>query len=146
MLFFFIPALFIALLLEGAVTTVPLVLICLLCLLLVKRGPSVFAVAFLAGMFLDILTVKVLGTSSLFFIIFLFLILLYQRKYEINSYPFVAAAAFLGSVLFLLVFGYGNWFWQSVISSLLALLLFGVLKGFSVFHLQTNHSSHFRKV
>src|SRR6185436_14584869 len=96
--------------LEGTITTLPLVLIYLLCLTILKRDGGVFFVAFLAGIFLDLLMVRALGLSSLFFSLFLFLILLYQRKYEIHSYPFVAASSFLGSVGFLTVFGYGNIF------------------------------------
>jgi uncharacterized membrane protein YjjP (DUF1212 family) len=56
-----------------------------------------------------------------------FMILLYQRKYEINSYPFVAAAAFLGSVGFLLVFGRGTFF-DAVINVFAGLLLFALVR------------------
>jgi rod shape-determining protein MreD len=127
MMFFFIAALLLALFLEGTVTTLPLVLIVLLCLTIYRRDAIVFPLAFLAGIVLDILTVQTLGVSGLFFIVMFFMILLYQRKYEINSYPFVAAAAFLGSVGFLLVFGRGTFF-DAVINVFAGLLLFALVR------------------
>jgi rod shape-determining protein MreD len=128
MFFFLIIALIISLLLEGTVTTLPLVLIVLLCLTIQRRDASIFPLAFFAGIFLDILTVHIIGVSSIFFTVMVFLILLYQRKYEINSYPFVAAAACLGSFVFLRMMGIGGWFWQPVISSFIAVVLFGFLR------------------
>lgn len=128
MFFLLLVLLIISIFLEGTVTTLPLVLVCLLCLTIYKRGTVVFPIAFLAGLLLDLLLVRTIGPSSLFFIIFVFLILLYQRKYEINSYPFVAAAGFLGSAIFLLLFSNGNWFWQAVISSVIAIVFFGTLR------------------
>jgi len=125
---FFFTTLLLALLLEGTVTTLPLVLIVLLCLTIFRRDAIVFPVAFLAGILLDILTVQTIGVSSLFFTVMLFMILLYQRKYEINSYPFVAAAAFLGSFGFLFVFGRGNVFLDTIVNVFAALILFALLR------------------
>lgn len=131
MFFFFLATLFIALLLEGAVTTLPLVLIVLLCLTIYRRDGIVFPIAFAAGLILDIMTIRVLGASSIFFSLILFMILLYQRKYEINSYPFVTVSSFFGALGYLLVFGYANWFMQSVLSSIVAVLLFMPLRFFN---------------
>ena len=132
MLFFFIPALLIALLLEGTITTLPLVLLVLLCLTIFRRDGIVFPIGFVAGILLDSLTLHTLGMSSLFFTFMFFLIFLYQRKYEITSYPFVAFAAFFGSLGFLLMFGYGILLWQSIISAIAAVILFGIVKKFSI--------------
>lgn len=130
MFFFFIPALIITLLLEGTITTLPLVLVVLLCLTIIRRDAMVFPVAFIAGFVLDVMAIRTLGTSSIFFTVMLFLILLYQRKYEINSYPFVGAAAFLGSLGYLVILGYQSWFIQSVLSGIVALSLFMTLRFF----------------
>jgi rod shape-determining protein MreD len=131
MVFFFTATLLLALLLEGTVTTMPLVLIVLLCLTIFKRDGIVFPVAFFAGIVLDILTVQTLGINGLLFTIMIFMILLYQRKYEINSYPFVATAAFLGSLGFLLAFGRGNFF-DVVVNVFIALTLFALVRFFSI--------------
>ena len=128
MFFFFIPILIIALILEGAVTTVPLVLVLLLCLTIIKRDGSVFPVAFFAGFFLDVMTVRTLGSSSLFLILFVLLILLYQRKFEITSSLFVGAAAFFGSILYIALFRHGGWFFPSLIALVFALVIFGMVK------------------
>jgi cell shape-determining protein MreD len=138
MMLLFIFVLLIALLLEGTVTTLPLVLVLLLCLTITRREAIVFPVAFVAGVLLDILTLRTVGVSSLFFTLFLFLILLYQRKYEINSYPFVAFAAFFGAVVFLLIFGYSGWFGQSLFTAFLAVVLFGTLRYFAMNNAQRN--------
>jgi len=82
-MFLFLLLIIISVFLEGTVTTLPLTLVCLLCLTIYKREGIVFLIAFLAGLLLDILRVNMVGESSLFFVVFVFLILLYQRKYEI---------------------------------------------------------------
>lgn len=128
----FLILLIIAIFLEGSVISLPLVLVFLLCLAIWKRDGIAFPIAFAAGLLLDILVVRTIGMSSLFFVVFVFLIFLYQRKYEINSYPFVAFAAFFGSIVFLLIFGYRGWFWQSLISSLIASILFMILRSRSL--------------
>lgn len=121
-----IPLLIISVFLEGTVTTLPLVLLLLLCLTILKRDVVIFPIAFFAGLILDALLVHHMGGASIFFLLFVLLIFLYQRKYEINSYPFVFVASFLGSWIFLMIFGYGNVLGQSLISSFIAFCLFGI--------------------
>jgi cell shape-determining protein MreD len=116
--------LILAVLLEGSLTPLPLVLVTLLCLTIVKPDSYAFGAAFIAGIFLDIFALRQIGVSSIFFLTFIFLILLYQRKYEIYSYPFVIVATGIGSALFLSVFGYGNVLLLSGVSVLAAFLLF----------------------
>jgi cell shape-determining protein MreD len=120
--------LIILLILEGTLTTLPLVMLYLLCMTILKRDAGVFVVAFFAGLCLDLLAVRTLGVTSLFFILFLFLLLLYQRKYEIYSYPFIVASSFLGSAGFLFLFGYGNIFLQSVISAIVTVIAFALIR------------------
>lgn len=109
---------------EGTLTSLPLVLVCLLCLMIMKRDESVFILAMIAGLLLDILSLRPLGSTCLFFIIFVFLLLLYQRKYEIDSYPFVGFSAFCGTLLFLAIFGEGNIVLESLMSTCIGLVLF----------------------
>ena len=126
--FLFTVLLAFSIFLEGTITTLPLVLVCLLCMTILRRDWVVFPAAFFAGLLLDTLLVRQLGGSSIFFLVYVFLIFLYKRKYEINSYQFVFTASFFGSILFLLAFGYNNVFLQAVISSFIAVVLFMVLK------------------
>jgi hypothetical protein len=127
MIFLLLLFLIISLFLEGTVTTLPLLFVCLLCLLIQRRDASIFPIAFLIGFLLDILTLHVLGASSLFFLFSLFLIFLYQRKYEIRSIPFVIIASCIGSWIFLTVFGYKNAFLQAGISAIIAAFLFKIV-------------------
>lgn len=113
--------------LEGTVTTLPLVFVCLLCVSIIKRETSIFPLAFFAGILLDFLTLHPIGGSSLFFVVVLFLVQLYQRKYEITSYPFVFVSSFIGSWIFLLFFGYHDALVQAIVSAILALVLFFIL-------------------
>lgn len=127
MILFLILLLTISVFLEGTVTTLPLSLIFLLCFLIVRRSRFIFFSAFLAGLVLDLMRVQPLGSTAIFFLTFLYLVLLYNKKYEINSYPFVAASAFLGSWLYLVIFGYTSALMQAIVSSLIAGVLFAVL-------------------
>ena len=121
----------IAVIIEGSITPVPLTLITLLCLTIIRRDTSVFIAAFIAGIFLDIFALRQVGGTSLFFITFVFLILLYQRKYEIYSYPFVLAGTFIGASLFLSVFRYANVLPQAGLSVAAAFFLFACIRLFA---------------
>ncbi len=124
----FISLLIVALLLEGTLTSLPLVYIVLLCWAVIRRDAQAFVAAFITGIFLDVFAVRLVWQSSLFLVVSVFLILLYQRKYEIYSYPFVGVAGFLGSFVFLLLLGSNNLFLQAGISSCIGVILFAILK------------------
>lgn len=117
----------IAVFVEGTMTSLPLVLVCLLCLTIMRRDASVFLFAVISGIVLDVLSLRPIGSSSLFFVLFIFLLLLYQRKYEIDSYPFVAASTFFGSMIFLALFG-GQVVIESFISMFIGLGLFAITR------------------
>src|SRR5882672_9795610 len=106
----FLTIFFIALFLEGTVTNLPLVFVTLIVLTIAMRNLFLFVLAFFSGIFLDTFALRPLGETSIFLLLCVFLMLLYQRKYEINSYPFVFLASFVGSLIYLLTFGYINAF------------------------------------
>jgi cell shape-determining protein MreD len=128
MLFFLIFLLLISLFLESTITTLPLVLICLLCMGIIKRAAVVLPIAFAAGLLLDSLTLHPPGSSSIFFLVLILLISLYQRKYEINSYPFVIVSSCAGSFLYLFFFGYNEIFVQGILSSFFCVVLFSIVR------------------
>jgi hypothetical protein len=111
----------------GAIATFPFALISLLSLTILFRRSWVFPLAFSTGLFLDISQVRPLGASSIFFIVFIFMLFLYARKFEIQTMPFVIFSSFLGSLGYLLVFSYNHVFEQALLSSLIAVLLFKIL-------------------
>ena len=120
--------LLLSVLLEGTVTVLPLVFICLLCMTIVTRDSFIFLPAFIAGILLDAFALRPIGETSIFLLLAVFVMLLYQRKYEINSYPFVFMASFIGSLLFLILFGYSGAFVQAIVSAVIAVLLFALFR------------------
>ena len=89
-----------SILLESSLTTLPLTLIIILFSAVVIRKNEIFLLAFLAGLFLDFLTLETLGLSSLYFVSMVYVVFLYQKKFEIETLYFVTTFSFLG------VFGY----------------------------------------
>lgn len=128
MIFLLLLLLVIFVFLEGTVTTLPLVFICLLCLTILMRSSFIFFLAFLSGILLDAFALRSIGETSIFLLLAVFLILLYQRKYEIHTYPFVLIASFVGSLLFLNIFGYAHVFWLSIVNVILAALIYGIIR------------------
>ncbi len=123
MWFILVLILFFAIILE-AITTLPLILIVLLCLTIVFKRSWIFGLAFFMGLFLDLYLVRNPGQTSLFFIVFLIIVLLYERKFEIKTKPFVFLSTFVGTLFYLLLFNYDYIFAQAFASSIVSLLLF----------------------
>jgi len=122
----------VALVLEATLTTIPFVFLILLCLLVLLRENWLFVFAFAFGIVLDLVSFKTLGTSSAFFVTFLFLVLLYQSKFEIATNAFVFFASFVGSFTYLLLLGYNNnIIFQAILSSIIGLLLFKLIQRFN---------------
>jgi cell shape-determining protein MreD len=119
-------ALCIAILLEGTLTTMPLVFILLLCYDVLNRSGKVFYSAFAAGILLDIVTVRPIGASAIYFILFFALLLLYQSKYEIRSYFFVAVSSLVGSYMYLSLLAQHRSLAQALLSSCLAVGIYAV--------------------
>jgi cell shape-determining protein MreD len=116
--------LFFAVLFQGSVTTIPLSLIFLVVLFCIYQNELIFLAAFVSGIFLDILLVQPIGETSIFFILFLFLIFLYQRKFEIASYYFIFLSLFLGTIVYQVLFGTENIVVTAFISGILGIGIF----------------------
>jgi cell shape-determining protein MreD len=125
--------LIIALILEASLTTIPFVFLVLLCLLVLLRENWLFVFAFAFGLVLDLVSFKTPGISSAFFVIFLFLVLLYQSKFEIATNAFIFFSSLLGSFAYLMILGYNNsLILQTILSSIIGLLLFKLVRGLKV--------------
>lgn len=109
-----------AFVLEASLTTVPLVLLSLLCLAVAKKRAWVFSLAFFSGIVLDVLLVRTVGFTSFFFLLFLFIILLYDRKYEVRTLRFVMITSFVGTFLYGIAFSLPFLLLQGVLSSMVA--------------------------
>lgn len=116
--------LFLSIFLQASITTIPIVLDILLIFYIFNRKSFVFLLAFASGIFLDLTSVRIVGQSSIFFVTFLFVVSLYERKFEIVSGYFVFFSSFLGSLFFLKISGYDYIFQQALISAIFSTLLF----------------------
>lgn len=117
--------LIVSLILETTIITIPLVFLVLLNITVWKKEPWIFPIAFVIGVILDMLLSKTIGISSFYFTLFMFLVLSYQRKFEINTVYFIIASSFLGSLGFLLILGYNNSIiLNAILSSIIGTLLF----------------------
>lgn len=127
----FLVSLLAAIIMEGTITTLPLVLLIILFLAVINRTNDVFAIAFFAGLFLDILTMGRIGFSSLFFVGFVFIIFLYQRKFEIETLYFIVIFSFLGSFIYLFLTDVRFVLIQSIFSTILLTFSFIAYKKFN---------------
>jgi len=128
MLFVLLLFLIISIFLEGTLTSLPLVFLCLLCMTIILRDLRLFVAAFFSGIFLDAFALRPIGETSIFFLIVVLLVLLYQRKYEINTYPFMFIASFVGSLIYLLAFDYHGAFIEACASAVIAVLLLALIR------------------
>ncbi len=106
------------------ITTIPIVLTVLLMSYIFSKESWVFLAAFLSGILLDVITLGTLGESSLFFILFLFLVDLYEKKFEIQTLSFVLLSSFFGSLGYLLLFGYNAVLITAIASTCLSAFFF----------------------
>ena len=116
-----------SILLETTVTTIPFIFVFLFLLLVITRQGFVFLLAFFSGIFIDVLSLRPVGETSAYLLCFLFLVLLYRRKYEIYSFPFVVISSFAGSSLYLLFFGGDTILLQGLICAVLSFVLFTII-------------------
>lgn len=95
----------IAVVLEGSLTTIPFVL-CILTIMSILRINTwiLYGLAFTSGLYLDVAQVRILGITSLLYSVFLLIIMLYERKFETNTFQFAVFATGVGSFLFLTIF------------------------------------------
>jgi len=127
----FLISLFFAILFESSITSFPLVFLIILFLAVMRRSSEVFVIAFFSGLILDILSFGRIGFSSLYFTIFVFLIFMYQKKFEIETINFLVIFSFFGSLIYLFLNGAGSIFIQSVFSTFLMALSFIVFRRFN---------------
>lgn len=126
----------ISLTLQGSVTTIPLVLILLLNLFIATKKTSVFVIAFFCGLLLDAMLGNPLGETSIFYILFLAIIFLYERKFDIQTFPFVFISSFLGSFAYLILYNSRFILMQSFTSALISIGFFFLLIAVDRFHIR----------
>ena len=111
----------------SGITTIPFSVGLLAVSTVLLQKSWVFFLALGLGLFLDLIMIRPLGYTSLMLTIFVFVLFLYERKFETRTVVFVFISTFLGSLIYLKVFDYQQIFLQSLINSLLAVLFFKFL-------------------
>ncbi len=135
-MWFLIILILISVLLQASVTTLPLILLLFLNAAVVSKKTWIFPISFLTGFALDALLLNPLGKTSLFLAIFLFIILLYDKKFDIQTFPFVFLSSFIGSFAYFIAFQIPNVFTQAIVSAVISTLSFWILIGLNRFNIR----------
>lgn len=128
MFFIFLIIIFLLSIVEATVWKIPLVLICILLGTVLYKRTYFFFLGIFGGIFLDFLNFNIVGPRSIFFTIFIAIIFLYQKRFELKSFQFVSLMIILGSLGYLIFFGSENLFLQAAISWVVAVVLFFLLE------------------
>ena len=132
--------LLISLLFEGSVAVFPATLAILVVYSLMRNMQAALIAAVISGAVLDIVFLRPVGVTSMVFCLILFLLFLYDRKYEIQSLPFVLLASGVSSLIYLLVFRIPHPIIQSVLASAFSGFIFIISKRF--IHKEKKHFAH----
>src|SRR5689334_21830140 len=92
--------------LEATIIQLPLTLLLLLVITIFYRSEWSFIFAIAIGIILDSLLFRPIGETSLFFCVFLFLVFLYEQKFELKTPAFGVFMSLFGSLFYFLLFGY----------------------------------------
>src|SRR5688500_7183486 len=109
-------------------STFPFVLVLLVFLSIHLSKTQVLSFAFLGGILLDVFLFRQLGQSSIFFLIFSFLILSYQNKFEADTIAFVSLFSFIGAFFYMLFTNQENALLVSVTAALLSFAIYIIYK------------------
>lgn len=129
MLIFFI--LFLLSVIFSSLTTIPFALAVLGVSAVVFRRSWVFFAAFFLGLMMDLFQLRFPGQTALFFVIFVFFLFLYKRKFETRTLAFIFIATFSGSFIYLKIFDGSYLLFQSASASFLAIFFFRALTKFN---------------
>ena len=99
------PLFVVSLLLQGSLLSFPLVFVLLTNLAVKIKKNWIIPLAFVLGIILDSLYLKTFGTTSIFFLLFVFALFIYERKFEIDTSFFIFVSSFLGSMILFLILG-----------------------------------------
>lgn len=117
------PILVASLILQGSLFSFPLVFVFLTDFAIKEKKFLVFPLAFFSGLILDSLRLRSLGITSIFFLVFLFALFSYSRKFEIDNIPFIFVSSFVGSMVLFLILGDSGILFKSLLVSIFTVLI-----------------------
>jgi hypothetical protein len=115
----------------SGITTIPFSIGLLTLITVLFRKSWVFFLALGLGLYLDLIAIRPLGSSSLVMTIFVFTLFLYEKKFETKTTIFVFLSTFLGSILYLWLFEYKIIFLQALINAFFEVLIFRLIQNSS---------------
>ncbi len=118
----------VALFLESSITSIPFLLTGMLLLFVFTKKPYVFFVAFICGILLDSMLLRMMGSTSIFYLLFLLIVLLYDRKFEVLSLPFVLTLSVVGNILYAIYFDTPSLIFQIFVTFSLTLAGYSFIK------------------
>ena len=125
-----IVLLLICIFLEATFVSLPLSLIVLFLYTIFWQDEMIFILAIGCGVILDSLLFRAVGITSIFYVLFLGLVLLYRQKFEIQTLPFAIFFSSAGCVGYILLFGNTNLFSQLFLTILITLGSYLMIKSF----------------
>lgn len=114
--------------LEATFFSFPFVLVLLLNLVIFHQRAWILPLSFFLGLILDILLMQKIGLSSLFFTLFLSLIFIYRKKFEIQTPEFVIVAGFISSLFYGMLIGQKHIFLGALFATLVGVGMFFIFK------------------
>lgn len=116
----------IAALLEGVVVPIPISTALLVGLSVSQKGSAPLVFGFISGMLLDLFSVRLLGTTSILFLLIAIVIMLYKRRFHARHMLFVFVVMFSSCTLFTFVIsGAPFLLWQVVYITIFAAVATG---------------------
>lgn len=110
--------------LQSTLFGIPFVVLFLLSLVVLYRSEVIFILAFFAGVLIDMLMIRPLGETSMFLLVYILLIFLYEQKFELKTLPFICVMSFFGSLFYFFCFGSENIFLQLLLSEISGVSIF----------------------
>ncbi len=107
--------------LQGSLFSFPLVFVLLTAIAIKDRKTWIFTLAFFSGLILDSLYFKTIGTTSIFFLLFVFALFTYERKFETDSAFFIFVSSFIGAMVLFLILGETFILLKSLVTSTLTI-------------------------
>ena len=101
---FFIIILFLSILFSRFYPNFILAISILILFFIFLNKIFIFLSSFLAGILIDSFSFSFLGERSIYFLLILFLIFLYQNKFEIKNFWFITISCFIGAFFYNLIF------------------------------------------
>lgn len=88
--------------------SLPIVLCSLLLIYIVTNDDLIIVSAFVIGLLLDAAVLQILGVSSLYFVCVLFLVSLYEKKFEVHTIQFVTFVSLFASLGYCFIIGFNH--------------------------------------